>query len=181
LPADEMAECERAAVRKCLEERVFSKQVAAQSNSVAYCVQAMQHVPGFLDEAVRAATHAIESDESDSRVRGFYLMAAARLDSAAMKDRAVERLGDRDFTVRAAAADALGALGINESRVIEKLRGMVDSKQPEPVRTAGVRNLALLAPQDPEIVKLIQSLAEDANFGTRTEARRALRMINSSQ
>jgi hypothetical protein len=175
LSPDALASCERAALRRCLESRVFSKQMLVQPSSVAQCVQAIQAVPGFSEEATTAATRALDSDDVDARMRAFYLIGAGRLDSPALRERVVASLNDPNVKIQAAAVDVLGSLGAKDAGVIDELRRLVKSKQPDLVRAAAVRNLALLSPDDPETVKLIESLADSGEFAIRTEARQALR------
>jgi HEAT repeat protein len=176
LNPSEIADCERLALRNLLQVRLASQRGAIKSDEV----RRLQGIPVFLDVAREAAGRAIASSDAGSRERGFAFIGVAGLESVELNRAAVEGLDDDEPSVRAAAADALGDLGVRESHVIDKLRAMVDRKQPALVRAAGLRNLAQLLPHDPETQKLVTSLSKDSNFVVRNEALRAAKAMEAA-
>jgi hypothetical protein len=133
----------------------------------------MKEMPAFFEEAAAIAERLASSEHAEWRASALKFVADLTIQSHRLAQMAVENLDDPQPIVQAAAADAVGSLGIIKPPVIQKLRALLDLNEIEHVRAAGLRNLVRLKPIDPEIQKLVDSKLNDHHAAVRFEAIRA--------
>jgi hypothetical protein len=181
LGPQKVAEFEQLAMRVCFREAIFSGESPISTESLADFGKRLHSLPGFADEAGRAFRQYVALNDPRTRARALYFVATSRLNSTEIQDIVLRAMDDKIQNVQVAAADALGLMGCQTPLALSKLRNNLNPKTASPVRSAAVRNLMLLASDDPEVRSLCDSLADDPDFAVRTEARAARKRWEADQ